>query len=90
MFAGIWWVLVTCKKSQSRCASFWVSQIVVGKSARQNQQLVRVQVSVKFFIHHEFAVVPEEEEWQPGTRIKRQILRALLLLHRILETLANR
>ncbi len=39
-------VLLTCKKSQSRFASsFWVPQIVVGKSARQNQQLVCASLS---------------------------------------------
>ncbi len=38
-------VLVTSKKSQSRRASFWVPQIVVGKSARQNQQLVCASLS---------------------------------------------
>jgi hypothetical protein len=38
-------VLVTCKKSQSPFASFWVPQIVVCKSARQNQQLVCASLS---------------------------------------------
>ncbi|CAM6010971.1 unnamed protein product [Sphagnum balticum] len=38
-------VLVTCKNSQSRRASFWVPQIVVGKSIRQNQQLVCASLS---------------------------------------------
>ncbi len=47
-----------CKKSQSRCASIWVPQIVVGKKASRINSL-HVHVSIRFFIHHE-VVLPEE------------------------------
>jgi hypothetical protein len=90
MFAGIWWCYLLAKNHNlALLLRFGCRRLLLARvSGRINSFCV--QVSVKFFIHHEFAVLPEEEEWQPGTRIKRQILRALLLLHRILETLANR
>jgi hypothetical protein len=46
------------QKSQSRCASSWVPQIVVGKKASRINSL-HVHVSIRFFIHHE-VVLPEE------------------------------
>jgi hypothetical protein len=45
-------------KSQSRCASFWVPQIVVGKKASRINSL-HMHVSIRLFIHHE-VVLPEE------------------------------
>jgi hypothetical protein len=46
------------QKSQSRCASFWVPQMIVGKKASRTNSL-HVDVSIRFFIHHE-VVLPEE------------------------------
>lgn len=59
-----WWKALkaffskTFKKSQSRCASSGVPQIVVGKKASRINSL-HVHVSIRFFIHHQ-VVLPEE------------------------------
>lgn len=51
------------KRSQSRCASFWVPQIVVGKKASRINSL-HVHVSIRFFIHTRLFCQKKEELWQ--------------------------